>query len=95
METSGYMQVLEEKKSPPNPLIRQRYTEPFVVRECKDFSPTEKKEIKVLLAAVGPRDVDAIAAAYNVDRATIDKIRYERTRKRAKPSAKKKTSNKR
>lgn len=92
METPVYMQVIEEKKSPPNPLIRQRYSDPFVTRKEKELSPTEKKEIKVILAAIGPRDVDVVASAYGVDRAAIDKVRYERKRVRGAVSRKKKTA---
>lgn len=95
METSGYMQVLEESKSPPNPLIRQRYETPFVVREKSELSETEKKEITAILAVTDKSDVAVIAQAYGLSVADINKVKRERNRVPAGKSGKKKLSVKR
>ena len=92
MESSGYMDVLEEQKSPPNPLIRQKYDQPFVVRQAEKLSPSEKKQIMVILKTMGPKEIDTISSAFGVDRSVVEKLRVDRKRKRAAPVRKKKTA---
>lgn len=81
MESSGFVQVVERKVSPPNPLVRAKLDWPFEPRKKRKLQPKEVAEIKTLLAhvRVGNMELEDISSAFSVSVDTVKKIRDEKT----------------
>lgn len=80
MEASLYVQDVERKVSPPNPLVKAKLDWPFEPRKKRKLQPNEVAEIKNLLAHVdrGNMEISDITAAFGVSPSTLRRIKSKR-----------------